>query len=529
MEKLPMLLDPDYPMLRLFEFGDDYLVYDAKPHFAFIADADDLPVLRTWLKTGNRKDAMARHAGADPKKLSLLLDNYEKMTGRGVFLPGGLERLCSDDMGDVNRQLDYFFNNVLMRKFVLEVTEDCNFRCRYCMNSMEGNHRRHRPAHMSFDTARIAIDHYRNLYLSIYDALADDKKRFLLEEYGPHIGFYGGEPTLNFDVVKRATEYFKRLDWGRPEITGDKTSVSLNTNLSRMNDEILHFLADNDIMLFASLDGTREQHDRNRVDAAGRGTFDVAYANLMKIRDFAPDYYARRASVFAVDARGNNRAENQEFLKTLGCRHSLLDQALPDRVVDAPEASRQLLLENADSAIRRKLDRIKAAGSANDYIDELQALFLFEGLGTDDPHGANVTNRVISCPMGVDNIMIGVGGDMHICHKTDGSMPFGNVHAGIDREALARLHSDYAKALNDSLCRECWAHNFCGICGALRMKKGGFVNPSPEECDYLRAVAECDFRLFIEVYRSHPEALEAVFQFKRDNREYKSVVFIDKL
>ena len=131
-----MRFNDDYPMLRLLEFGDEFLVYDAKPHFAFIADADELPVLRTYLKSRSRDDVMARHGGDDSSALSLLLDGYEKMAARGVFLPGGLERLCSDNMDDVNQQLHYFFNNVLMRKFVLEVTEDCNFRCRYCLNSM---------------------------------------------------------------------------------------------------------------------------------------------------------------------------------------------------------------------------------------------------------------------------------------------------------------------------------------------------------------------------------------------------------
>lgn len=524
-----MHFDDSFPLLRLFEFGDDFLVYDAKPHFAFIVEADELPILRAWLNTRNREEVLARHAGADRERLSLLLDGYEKMAARGVFLPGGLERLCSTDMGDLNRQLDYFFANVLMRKYVLEVTEDCNFRCRYCMNSMEENHRRHRPAHMSFDTARTAIDHYCGLYLSIYDQLNDDQKRFLLEEYEPHIGFYGGEPTLNFDVVRRGTEYFKTLDWGRPEITRDKTTVSLNTNLSRMNDEILNFLVDNDIQLFASLDGTRDQHDRNRIDAAGRGTFDIAYANLMRIRDFNANYYAQKVTVFAVDALGNDRTQNQAFLNALGCKHSLLDQALPDRVVDAPEASLKSLLENTDKSIRRKLEVIAAAGNSDAYIDELQALFSFENLGTDAPYGSNKTNRVISCPMGVDNIMIGVNGEMHICHKTDSSMPFGNVHTGLDREALIRLNLDYAKALNDSQCRECWAHNFCGICGAMRMKKGGFVNPLPKECDYLRAAAEFNFKLFIAVYRQRPEALEAIFRFKKDSKNHKTVVFADKL
>ena len=102
--------------------------------------------------------------------------------------------------------------------------------------------RRHRPAHMSFDTARAAIDHYRTLYLSIYDQVSEANKAMLLRDHEPYIGFHGGEPTLNFEVVRRTAGYFKQLDWGRPEIHGGLATMSMNTNLSRMDNEVIDFL-----------------------------------------------------------------------------------------------------------------------------------------------------------------------------------------------------------------------------------------------------------------------------------------------
>lgn len=82
--------------------------------------------------------------------------------------------------------------------------------------------------------------------------------------------------------------------------------------------------------------------------------------------------------------------------------------------------------------------------------------------------------------MGVDNIMVGVTGDLHICHKTDGSMPFGNIHTGVDLSKMIKIYADFAETTEKGACRSCWAIRFCQCCGATRMRGGKFVNPTKE-------------------------------------------------
>ena len=521
---------PDYPLLRLFEFGpDDYLVYDARPHFAFILAKGDWPVFKACLETGDKAVA----AGLNPKigrnRIDSIFRHYEKMVERGVLLKRGLKKLCRDERKEVENNLDYFFDQVLMRKFILEVTEECNFRCSYCFNSMESNFRRHRRVHMSFETARTAIDFYKRLYLSIYTKLSETDRALLLREFPPHIGFYGGEPMLNFNVMRRAADYFKTMDWGISEINRAAGTVTVNTNLSLMNDEILDFLVSHDIMLFASLDGVREDHDRNRVTADGRGTFDLAYDNLVKIQKFNQDYFARQVTVFAVEAVGSDKPANMAFFKTLGCPFFFFSQSHHDCFIAEPEAGRRHLEANAESDIENKISLLADPAGWRDNIPEFQDIFFFDRIATDNPYGADLCDRLISCPMGVDNMMIGVDGSLHICHKTDNSRPFGNVHSGLDREALIQLYIDYAKALNSQDCPNCWAHNFCSVCGATRLKKGVFANPRTAECDYLRSQVAVNFRLFIELYRRHPDKLDEIFEYKRDLNLYKGVVYIEKL
>ena len=525
-----MIIDQYYPLLRIFEFGpDEYLLYDARPHFTFLVGKADLPVLKAYLESGGKAATAGLISDIDQGRLRLLLEHYEKMSCRGVLAEGGLNKLCLDGREDIEKSLDYFFGNVLMRKFILEVTEDCNYRCRYCFNSLESNFRRHRRVHMSLETAKAAIDLYRGLYLGIYQKLSDANQALLLREFPPHIGFYGGEPTLNFEVVRRAADYFKSLDWGVPAINLAASTISMNTNLSLINDEILEFLVQYDITLFASLDGRREDHDRNRVTVDGQGTFDLAYGNLLKIRAFNQEYFTRQVTVFAVETDGSNRPANTEFFNTLGCPFSFFAQEYHDCFVAEPEDEKRWIEANAETRLQQRLALLEDEPGWRDNISEFQDIFFFDQIATDSPYGPEFSNRLISCPMGVDNIMIGVDGALHICHKTDNSRPFGNVHSGLDREALLQIYVDYAQALNNQECLNCWAHNFCPICGATRLKNGRFINPTRPECEYLRSLTAEKFRLFIALYRHHPDRLEEIFQYKHDLKVYKSVVYIDKL
>lgn len=120
--------------------------------------------------------------------------------------------------------------------------------------------------------------------------------------------------------------------------------------------------------------------------------------------------------------------------------------------------------------------------------------------------------------------MIDVKGDMHICHKSDGSMPFGNVYSGLDRDKLAGIYSAFVKATNSLSCRRCWAFRQCHLCGAVRMKKGKFINPSENECRYYRSETYLQFRLFIEVYKRYPELIPELFEYQRDFNNNKGIV-----
>ena len=91
---------------------------------------------------------------------------------------------------------------------------------------------------------------------------------------------------LNWSGVVDAVNYFKSLDWEADGISVDKLIVTINTNLSLINEDILSFLVKHNVLLFSSLDGPLEENDKNRVDINGKGTFNLAYTNLLKIKEY---------------------------------------------------------------------------------------------------------------------------------------------------------------------------------------------------------------------------------------------------
>lgn len=123
--------------------------------------------------------------------------------------------------------------------------------------------------------------------------------------------------------------------------------------------------------------------------------------------------------------------------------------------------------------------------------------------------------------------MIGVNGDIHICHKTDGTAPFANIHnLPINYDKLVDIYLEHNKAVNEGGCRSCWAVRYCSVCGAKRLRKGKMVNPNYNECEVMRMEQQLSMKAFFYAMENRPDVVE-YFERKRENRrEYISILDI---
>ena len=166
--------------------------------------------------------------------------------------------------------LQYFMERKLS-KITLQVTQNCNFRCKYCIYSEDTNkkQRSHSQESMSWDTAKEAVD-----FLLMHSIDSKDI----------NIGFYGGEPLLAFDLIKDVVAYAEKV------FKGKKLTYNMTSNATLLDEEKIDFLIEHDISLMISLDGPKKINDLNRVYPDGSGTYDTIMKKIQLIYSKYPEY-----------------------------------------------------------------------------------------------------------------------------------------------------------------------------------------------------------------------------------------------
>lgn len=519
-----------YPLIRLFRFGNDILLYDAKPHFAFSISELELDALVDYLRP-TPTDALAeRYASRfEDGSLAALLSKFANLEQAGVFLPGPAESMSPTDRGEIDELVRYYDQSILLRKFCLEVTQDCNFRCAYCKKTVAEGYKGHNRLIMRMDVARPGIDYYFRKYTEIFDKLDEEKKAELLEMLPPSLSWYGGEPFLNFDLIRQSADYFKSLPWERHGIPVESLRFSVATNLSILNKTIIRFLIDNRVQLFVSVDGPEEEHDRYRVFVNRRGTFRVVYRNLCTLKNADAEYFRTHVTIQSVYTEQHDRAKCREFLSSLDALN--FDESRAEYVgTFVPNVEDALAHHNAHEMEHYQEFRSLAlaeSDSSDPRVERFASLFPFATINFDYPAASNSLRCYLTCPMGFDNLMLSAGGDFVICHKVDDSMPIGRYDSGLDFGLLANVYGHYSSVINNPECKTCWAVNFCGVCAATRMAGGDFINPDPRECDYFRTRMAYEFSCFTYLATELPDLWDKIWTYRNDKRKYIGIVDVN--
>ena len=521
----------EYPLIKIFKYGNEILVYDAKPHFAFIISNEEIDVFIDFLSEKSEEKMINIHSAQfSAEYIKQLFTKFTELKNGGVFIKGPAAEISPVDRDAIKEQLIYYDENILLRKFCLEVTENCNFNCTYCKRTIAVEYVRHSKNNLSEENAYKGIHYYFNKYTAFFNKLSKDKKELLLQIVPPSLSWYGGEPFLNFDLIKKSAKYFKSLPWGKYSIKASNLKFTANTNLSIMNDEILKFLVDNRVTLFASLDGPEEEHDKCRVFENGGGTFNTAYNNLMKIKEFNGIYFKQQVSIFGVYTDKHNYGKCVDFTRNIG---ALLCQHFPAEYTGIFVSNFDAALDYYNKSLENNLTDFKKnilskSKSIDNKMDYFSNIFAFAKLNYDNPIGSNSLNILLTCPMGFDNLMVAANGDFLICHKVSGLIPIGNCDENLDYEQLIDLNQQYNLSINNNECKSCWNVNFCSICAAKRMTQNHFINPSKKECDFLRLRANYDFLCFIHLSLDHPDLLKEIFDYRNDRKNFIGVIDINE-
>lgn len=388
------------------------------------------------------------------EELSQCLDEIEALKEAGkLFAP--------DAFAPIAGQLKQRSAGVV-KALCLHVAHTCNLNCAYCFAS-QGKYHGDRAV-MSFEVGKQALDFL----------IAHSGTRTNLE-----VDFFGGEPLMNFDVVKQLVAYAR----SREEETHKRFRFTLTTNGMLIDDDVIDFANREMHNVVLSLDGRKEIHDRYRVDYAGNGSWDrivPKFQKLVKARG-GKDYYMR----------GTFTHQNPDFLKDI---QTMLDLGFTELsmepVVCAPGDPAALTQE--DLAV--VMDQYEQLMRLMRKRREEGRPFTFYHYMIDLTGGPCIYKRVSGCGSGTEYMAVTPWGDLYPCHQFVGEERFrlGNVWEGVTNpEVQAEFAGCNVYAHPE--CADCWAKLYCsGGCAANAYHATGKVTGVyADGCKLFRKRMEC--------------------------------------
>ena len=356
----------------------------------------------------------------------------------------------------------------VVKALCLHIAHTCNLNCSYCFAS-QGKYHGERAV-MSYEVGKRALD-------------------FLIENSGTRrnleVDFFGGEPLLNFDVVKQLVEYARSIEKEK----GKNFRFTLTTNGVLIDDDVIEFANREMSNVVLSLDGRKEIHDRFRVDYLGNGSFDKIvpkFQRLVSARGGA-NYYMRGTFTHA----------NPDFLEDIKVMLDLgFNELSMEPVVCADGDPAELTAEDIEIV--------------KDQYEKLAELmlerrregrpFTFYHYMIDLKGGPCIYKRISGCGSGTEYMAVTPWGDLYPCHQFVGDEKYrlGSIYEGVTNTEIQDEFAScnvYAK----EECRDCWAKLYCsGGCAANAYHATDSVTGIYKKgCDLFKKRMECAIMLAI--------------------------------
>lgn len=401
-------------------------------------------------------------------------EHYKKLLNSGYLCPKDDSEITIEH--PVSSYVEeYLESNV--QQLILQVTQNCNLRCKYCVYSGSYRNRTHTNKRMSFQMAVRAIDFF-----------ADHSKMTSVA----NISFYGGEPLLEFQLIKDLVEYCDK------KLAGKEIKYNITTNATLLTSEIAKFLSDNNFALNISLDGPKSVQDNSRVFADGdRGTFDTVIRNVEMIEKEYPQYIESVSFNAVIDKRNDFTCSSNfftyEFLKNAVVTSTgVSDRDSNDDVTlqDAFYINYNYELFKSFLSCVGLLDKNHVSKLVRQYVWLLKTNIHDRITGNYHRRGYCHPNG--PCLAGANRLFVTVDGEFYPCERvseTNDAYNIGNLVDGFSSDKVRTLLN--TGKMNEDECKNCWAINLCGTCAADFGDENG-LSPQKkhEKCKYARLEVE---------------------------------------
>jgi uncharacterized protein len=396
------------------------------------------------------------------------------------------------------KEILYLFENAGIKQIIIDLTNRCNMRCKYCIFSGKYKYvRTHRNNEMPEEIAKKAVDHFT---------------KNCSKTEPPFVTFYGGEPFLNFKLFKIIVDYVKS--------NGSNFHFSLTTNGTLLNDEkICSYLIENDISLNISLDGPKYVHDENRVMINGNGSFNQIIENLRRIKEMAPDYFFSKIYYSPVLTPPYKFDEIKSFFYESdffkNCKNPLNIAAVSTYAtslfddMDMSVLTRQyinnrdkMLTNYKNAMIKGKYDEL----TLEKYLlkDIINVIHFREKVPLKE-----YINVIGQCTPGIRRLFVSTAGKFYICEKVGEFFCIGDIHKGLDFNRIYNFFEACDAFFKD--CSNCWALRLCERCFADVNCKDRFDKKRKEKfCQSKLSYLETIISAYCEILEDNPDAFEGI-------------------
>lgn len=350
----------------------------------------------------------------------------------------------------------------VVKALCLHIAHTCNLNCSYCFAS-QGKYHGDRAV-MSYEVGKRALD-------------------FLIENSGTRhnleVDFFGGEPLMNFRVVKDLVAYARSIEKEK----GKNFRFTLTTNGVLVDDDVIEWANRECSNVVLSLDGRKEVHDRYRVDYAGNGSWEKIVPKFQRFVEArgGKDYYMRGTFTHA----------NPDFLNDI---KQMLDLGFSELSMEPVVCAKNDPSALTDEDMETVMKQYEELAALMLQRDKEGKPFTFYHYMIDLTGGPCIYKRISGCGSGTEYMAVTPWGDLYPCHQFVGEERFklGDIWNGVtNKEVQGEFAACNVYAHPE--CRDCWARLYCsGGCAANAYHATGSVTGVYEDgCKLFRKRMEC--------------------------------------
>lgn len=477
--------------IKVFQVEDDYYIYDVNSNSFFQATATLVRLLEDGQEQDKSKGKIDLNTAPSKNEISDARMQIAEMQKKGFFLENRPEitflhhRSKKEFLDDIKCTL-----NKKLGRITLVVTEDCNLRCRYCAYS--GNyfyHRSHSSKIMSEDVMRKAIDFY------LSHSQENEEK---------NISFYGGEPLLNFEIVKNCVNYVT-------SVHSAPVNFNMTINGTLLTKAIMRFIVEKKISVLISIDGPKEVHDRNRIYKNGVGSFNRVYQNLMLFKEMFPRYYCEKVRFNMIisppfQPKAINDFISDPLIKPASVSFSRVNTQFTNwynQFTDEELAAYRKEKNELLNSFLSKLEKKRELCEIEKHLFSKRYVFIhlrnMELLPSKYPsHG--------QCIIGSRALLVNTDGSFNFCTQVDDVYNLGDVFNGFNYDKIEQIYMELEELFKKN-CYDCWAIRFCMKCVKNLNRNGKICKDLLKaHCSFTKRSVLNEMKEYIRIRRTNPNA-----------------------